>query len=256
MTIATRKKAAREKALAKKKLLEAHKRTPVNLRGAMWTGCTDHDAIVGHVKTQPRTIRKLPGKDAATWTAGSILPPRGIYSFRVRIDETQDNTGTLMLGVADTAGTFACVLNPSTGMLHFFRNKGGKSPLEGWSPTEDALRTLVDIEGAPCKLRGAARGMIVECIVDADRGCIAFRAGKEGKFMPATNVLLPWASVLPNDMLRICVGLTSAGDQVTLVDGHTVDRKVPGGGPVPTGAGRKRGRGQALLSSHRAEVRV
>ena len=165
------------------------------------------------------TLHKRQGTNA--WTSGTLLPKSGRYSWRCRIDHSYDNTGKLLLGVCDHAGTFALCLAPCTGLVHVIPLRtdvnGRRRAIE--FDTHDGTRTLVDVDGKPLSLRGRADGMVVEVLMDVDNGGIAFRAGAADQLDLRTESLhvLPWILGLPKEPMRPCVGLWRAGDQVTLI---------------------------------------
>ena len=155
------------------------------------------------VDLRGRVLRKEEGGNS--WTAGSELPHRGRFAFRLRVDKTHNNAGAIFVGVCDSGGTFARVFSPATGCLHCI-NLGQQALSEAVQP----VQTLTDARGHPCTLQGKADGTVIEVIVDIKQGALAFRIDS-GPIMPG------YIGLPKKDALRPCVGMHHTGDRVTML---------------------------------------
>ena len=159
------------------------------------------DTDLNAISDEGRRLTMMGYDNILSWAAGPLLPTAGRVSFSVRIEESNENRGGLVIGVCNEAGTCAWGLRPYDGKLfRHSRTADGQlidaPPPEGWS-CGGVTQVMVDEAGQPANLNGRATGAVIEVIVDHSEGSLAFRVN--GKLSPALRgfpkgaPLRPWA---------------------------------------------------------------
>mmetsp|Transcript_13250 Transcript_13250/g.30478 ORF Transcript_13250/g.30478 Transcript_13250/m.30478 type:complete len:264 (+) Transcript_13250:49-840(+) len=201
------------------------------------------EAVARRLQWQPELSRRaIVGGDtlmraadcelSASWTAGSVLPTTGIFTWTVHACLAEANSlCKIFVGVCDAACTAAWVAAPTPGarLMRLARVQGGCG--DYWS----SVRLDVDENpvpappvGFPCGNSSALANLRapkkhrtprVHVMVDHERGRLRFRVGD-----------LPWATVLGQPpvgrlpcgaALRPWVSLTTRGDWCRFVDPFT-----------------------------------
>ena len=112
----------------------------------------------------------------------------------------------MFIGVCNAASNCGWGLFLSDGALYrFSRNAAGElvnaPPPEGW-PDGDRTQLMRNAAGQPADLQGRAEGAVIEVIVDADEGSLAFRVNGEAPLrvpdfaFPQGAQLRPWARLV------------------------------------------------------------
>ena len=151
----------------------------------------------------------------SSWAAGGLLPSRGSFSFLFKIDRVANNSGRMLIGVSDSPSTCAWGMCPFDGRLyrrsrsHDTKRVLNFAPPPAAFPDGDNRIVLYDESGQRYNLDGRAQGAVIECLIDADEGTVAFRVN-------GGRTLTALSGFPPETQLRPWARLMGVGDRVTV----------------------------------------
>ena len=137
------------------------------------------------------------------WIAGCVLPTEGCVQWTVRIERCFQNLGRLNIGVCTADGTCGWGVYGYFGRLSRWCMVEGEgvdldAPPPETYPDGDGLQVFGEDE-----LKHHAEGASINCILDADSGCLSFEVFhasgrrvhslKRVRGFPPRCVLRPWA---------------------------------------------------------------
>ena len=136
------------------------------------------------ISDEGRALTKVTRDNQLGWAAGSLLPTAGRVSFSVRIEESHNNAGDLIIGVCTAANSCGWGLHPcSAGLYRRHRDADGsvrfahqRAPPASYPDGNGTrFRNLSGRPVLPLHLRGRVDGYVIEVVVDHSEGSLAFR---------------------------------------------------------------------------------
>ena len=166
----------------------------------------DLKLTVGHeIGDGGRQLTKATYKYADYWASGCLLPAEGRFSWSVRVERSQANSGAMVIGVCDELNRRAWGLNLMCGSLLVWNRDPTGRVSPGTSANPDGLLdgaakwpVLVNPDAQQTALDCRAEGTVVEFIFDTLDGSLAARLDSGPLLralsgIPRGTQLRPWA---------------------------------------------------------------
>jgi hypothetical protein len=132
--------------------------------------------------------------DPEPWAAGDLLPTTGCSSWKVRVENSRRDDGNgIWIGVCDASVCTSWAVFLYSGRLRrMCRDSSGKLDYDA-EPRHDLPNgnykvVMKNEDGRPFSLRGRAKGVVVEVVVDHDSGSLGFRVNG-GQYLEALPLL-------------------------------------------------------------------